>query len=149
MKLSLGRAGELMHATGEFDRERVATGYSIDSRTLQAGELFFAVRGERLDGHDFVEAALAKGAVGAAVNEESVTRFASKSRLLVVGDTLIALQQLGAAVRKLWGKPLVGVTGSAGKTTTKEAIAHVLGTRHRVLKSQGNLNNHFGMPLQL
>ena len=67
----------------------------------------------------------------------------------MVDDSLLALQRLGAAVRRLWGKPLIGVTGSAGKTTTKEAIAHVLATRYRVLKSQGNLNNHFGMPLQL
>jgi len=149
MKLSLGRAAELMDATGDFDRDQIATGYSIDSRTLQPGDLFFAVRGERLDGHDFVDAALAKGAVGAVVGKDNPTRFAAKSRLLAVQDPLTALQQLGAAVRKLWGRPLVGVTGSAGKTTTKEAIAHVLGTRHRVLKSQGNLNNHFGMPLQL
>ncbi len=96
-----------------------------------------------------MEAALAGGAVAAVVERSQLSRFASKSRLLAVDDSLVALQRLGAAVRRLWGKPLIGVTGSAGKTTTKEAIAHVLGTRHRVLKSQGNLNNHFGMPLQL
>ena len=149
MKLSLARAAEFMQATGEFDPAAVAAGYSIDSRTLQPGDLFFAVRGERLDGHDYVEAALAKGAVAAVVERQQLSRFASKARLLAVDDSLTALQHLGAAVRRLWGKPLIGVTGSAGKTTTKEAIAHVLGTRHRVLKSQGNLNNHFGMPLQL
>ena len=70
-------------------------------------------------------------------------------RLLAVDDPLTALQQLAAAVRRIWGKPLIGITGSAGKTTTKEIIAHVLATRHNVLKSHGNLNNHFGMPLQL
>ena len=149
MKLSLARGAEFMQATGEFDPATVATGYSIDSRTLQPGELFFAVRGERLDGHDFVEAALTKGAVAAVVENQQLSRFVSKTRLLAVDDPLVALQRLGAAVRRLWGKPLIGVTGSAGKTTTKDAIAHVLGTRHRVLKSQGNLNNHFGMPLQL
>src|SRR5580704_13815391 len=149
MKLPLARAAEFMSATGDFDRAGVAVGYSIDSRTLQPGELFFAVRGERLDGHDYVEAALDKGAVAAVVENSQLSRFASKSRLLAVDDSLVALQRLGAAVRRLWNKPLIGVTGSAGKTTTKEAIAHVVGTRHQVLKSQGNLNNHFGMPLQL
>ena len=149
MKLTLSRAAEFMPATGEFDAEAVATGYSIDSRTLQPGDLFFAVRGERLDGHDYVEAALARGAIAAVVEHAHIDRFASKSKLLAVEDSLLALQRLGAAVRRLWGKPLVGVTGSAGKTTTKECIAHVLSARHRVLKSQGNLNNHFGMPLQL
>lgn len=149
MKLSLARAAEFMPAAGEFDPDAVASGYSIDSRTLQPGDLFFAVRGERLDGHDFVEAALAKGATGAVVEKQQVERFPSKTRLLVVEDSLRSLQRLGAAVRRLWGKPLIGVTGSAGKTTTKEIIAHVLSTRHTVLKSQGNLNNHFGMPLQL
>ncbi len=149
MKLTLVRAAEFLQATGEFDPAAIAAGYSIDSRTLQPGELFFAVRGERLDGHDYVEAALSKGAVAAVVEHGQLSRFASKARLLVVADALTALQNLGAAVRRLWGKPLIGVTGSAGKTTTKEAIAHVLGKRYQVLKSQGNLNNHFGMPLQL
>ena len=149
MKLPLARAAEFMSATGDFDRAGVAVGYSIDSRTLQPGDLFFAVRGERLDGHDYVDAALAKGAVAAVVEKQQAERFSSRSRLLVVEDSLLALQHLGAAVRRLWGKPLIGVTGSAGKTTTKETIAHVLATKHRVLKSQGNLNNHFGMPLQL
>ena len=149
MKLTLSRAAEFMPATGSFDHDAVAHGYSIDSRNLQPGDLFFAVRGERLDGHEYVEAALAKGAVAAVVESRQAERFADKSKLLVVEDCLTALQRLGAAVRRLWGKPLIGVTGSAGKTTTKECIAHVLGTRHRVLKSQGNLNNHFGMPLQL
>jgi UDP-N-acetylmuramoyl-tripeptide--D-alanyl-D-alanine ligase len=149
MKLTLSRAAEFMPATGDFNAEAVATGYSIDSRTLQPGELFFAVRGERLDGHDYVEAALAKGAIAAVIEHAQLARFSSTSRLLVVENSLPALQRLGAAVRRLWGKPLIGVTGSAGKTTTKECIAHVLSTRHQVLKSQGNLNNHFGMPLQL
>jgi len=149
MKLSLVRAAEFMQAIGDFDPNAVAGGYSIDSRTLQPGELFFAVRGERLDGHDFVEAALAKGAVGAVVGKNQLARYPVKARLLAADDPLVALQHLGAAVRLLWGRPLIGVTGSAGKTTTKEAITHVLATRHRVLKSQGNLNNHFGMPLQL
>jgi len=149
MNLSLARAAEFMQASGEFDPHAVAVGYSIDSRTIQPGELFFAVHGERLDGHDFVEAALSKGAVAAVVRREQAVRFPAKAALLVVDDTLTALQQLAAAVRRLWGKPLAGVTGSAGKTTTKEIIAHVLATRQSVLKSQGNLNNHFGLPLQL
>src|SRR5664279_3580072 len=149
MKLSLVQAAELMQATGEYNLQGVAAGYSIDSRTIQPGDLFFAVHGERLDGHDYVEGALAKGAVAAVIAREQSSRFSNSTNLLVVDDPLAALQRLAAAVRKIWGKPLIGVTGSAGKTTTKEIIAHVLGTRHKVLKSQGNLNNHFGLPLQL
>lgn len=149
MKLQLFRAAEFMQATGTFDPGATAHGYSIDSRTLRPDDLFFAVKGERLDGHDFVEQALANGAVGAVVGRDQLSRFVEVSRLLVVEDTLQALQHLAAAVRHLWGHPLIGVTGSAGKTTTKEAIAHVLSTRHKVLKSHGNLNNQFGMPLQL
>ena len=127
----------------------MAQAYSIDSRTIQPGELFFAVKGERMDGHDFVQQALGKGAVGAVVRKDQLARYAVKTGLLAVPDTLVALQTLGAAVRRLWAKPLIGVTGSTGKTTTKEAIAHVLSSRFRVLKSEGNFNNHFGLPLML
>ena len=149
MKLSLAQVASIVQASGLYDPQVVAAGYSIDSRTIQPGELFFAVRGERLDGHDFVEAALTKGAAAAVVAREQLGRIADQSRLLVVEDPLVALQQLSAAVRRMWGKPVVGITGSAGKTTTKEIVAHVLATKFNVLKSQGNLNNHFGMPLQL
>lgn len=149
MNLTLSRVAEFIAGTGEFDAHATATGCSIDSRTMKPGDLFFAVKGERLDGHDFVEGALKNGAAAAVVSSENATRYACKSRLIVVCDTLVALQTLGAAVRRLWGKPLVGITGSAGKTTTKECIAHVLAAKYRVLKSEGNLNNHFGLPLQL
>jgi len=149
MNLTLARISEFVSATGDFVSADVAQGYSIDSRTIGPGQLFFAVKGERLDGHDFVRSALEKGAVAAVVGKDQLGRYPEKKCLLAVEDTLVALQTLATAVRKLWGKPLIAVTGSAGKTTTKEAIAHVLSTRYRVLKSEGNFNNHFGLPLML
>jgi UDP-N-acetylmuramoyl-tripeptide--D-alanyl-D-alanine ligase len=149
MKLPLGRVAEFVSASGEFDRQATALGYSIDSRTIQPGELFFAVQGERFDGHDFVVSALEKGAAAAMVAQDRLRNFSARAGLMAVGDPLAALQALAAAVRRLWAKPLVGVTGSAGKTTTKEAIAQVLSSRRRVLKSEGNFNNHFGLPLML
>lgn len=149
MKLPLSRIAEFLSASGKFDASLVARAYSIDSRTIEPGQLFFAVKGDRFDGHDFVEQALRKGAVAAVVRKDAIPRYEHKAQLLAVEDTLVALQRLALAVRRLWGKPVVGVTGSAGKTTTKEAIAHVLSKRFRVLKSEGNFNNHFGLPLML
>ena len=149
MKLTLAKIAGFISATGEYPPEDVAHAYSIDSRTARTGDLFFAVKGERLDGHDFVMEALEKGAVGAVVRRNELHRYPIKIRLLAVDDTLVALQTLAQAVRKLWTRPVIGITGSAGKTTTKEAIAHVLGTKFRVLKSEGNFNNHFGLPLML
>ena len=155
MKLTLSQVADWIHAEGDFSADAEATGYSIDSRTIATGELFFAVRGERLDGHDFVEAALANGAVSAVVSMRWLQPAAiDPNRLLRVPDhdgdgVLLALQQLARAVRRAWGRRVIGVTGSAGKTTTKDAIAEVLGARFHVLKSQGNLNNGFGLPLQL
>jgi UDP-N-acetylmuramoyl-tripeptide--D-alanyl-D-alanine ligase len=149
MKLTLERIVEWTNAVGEFDPQVTATGYSIDSRSVAPGDLFFAVRGERLDGHDFVQSALERGAVAAVVEATRIEQLPKDLPLLGVENTLAALQSLGSAVRKHWGKPLIGVTGSAGKTTTKELVATVLSHKYRVLKSLGNLNNHFGMPLQL
>ena len=149
MKLALFRVAEFISAAGDFDGEAVVQAYGIDSRTIAPGELFFAVKGERLDGHDYVVQALGRGALAAIVRKDQLGRYPSKSQLLAVDDTLHGLQTLATAVRRLWARPLIGVTGSAGKTTTKEAIAHVLATRFRVLKSEGNLNNHFGLPLML
>ena len=155
MKLTLGQVADWIHAEGDFPTDAVATGYSIDSRTIAAGELFFAVRGERFDGHDFVEAALANGAVAAVVSMRWLEPAGMDlSRLLRVPDydaegVLMALQKLALAVRRSWGKRVVAITGSAGKTTTKDAVAQVLSARFHVLKSQGNLNNGFGLPLQL
>ncbi|MFL6388720.1 MAG: UDP-N-acetylmuramoyl-tripeptide--D-alanyl-D-alanine ligase [Terriglobales bacterium] len=148
MKLPLWRIAEFVGSKGECDQEAVAMGYSIDSRTLNPGDLFIAISGERFDGHDYVQAALDKGAVGAIV-EAGKHVAGDPPRLLQVEDSLKALQLLGAAARRLWGKPLLAVTGSAGKTTTKEILAHILATRFRVMKSSGNLNNHIGLPLQL
>lgn len=148
MKLPLWRIAEFTAAQGDFDRDAVAMGYSIDSRTINAGDLFIALPGERFDGHDYVSAALEKGAVAALVQKGRNTGV-DPHRLLVVPETLQALQSLGAAARRLWAKPLLAVTGSAGKTTTKELLAHLLSTRFRVMKSSGNFNNHIGLPLQL
>ena len=158
MKLLLSRIAEFIApaggaATGQSDGQAMAQGYSIDSRTVQPDELFFAVRGERLDGHDFVEQALRRGAIAAVVRKDQVARYTNlapgPAGLLAVGDTLVALQTLATAVRKIWGKTAIGVTGSMGKTTTKEAMAHLLAIKYRVHRTKGNFNNHFGLPLGL
>jgi len=138
---SVANAGALM-----------VNGYSIDSRTVGAGELFFAVRGERLDGHDFVLAAMERGAIAAVVSRAraaSLPDAVLARPLLITEDPLTALQALAAHVRRRWGKRVVAITGSAGKTTTKEAVAAALGAKLNVLKSRGNLNNGFGLPLEL
>ena len=155
MKLTLGQIADWIHAEGEFDTGAEALGYSIDSRTIGAGDLFFAVKGERVDGHDYVETALADGAVAAVVSMRWLKpAMVEEARLLRVPDecegcVLEAMQKLAHAVRRAWGKRVIGVTGSAGKTTTKECIAAVLGAKFKVLKTEGNYNNHFGLPLTL
>ena len=148
MKLTLQRVAEWTGGTLHGAGEPEAAGYSIDTRTLAPGDLFFAVSGERFDAHAFVGQAFEKGAVAAVV---SAAKFAGLNGgpLVAVDDPLAALQRLASEVRRHWGRRVVGITGSAGKTTTKEMVAAVLAARLRVLKSAGNLNNHYGVPLQL
>ena len=135
----------------------------IDTRTLQPGELFIALRGLRRDAHDFVSEAFEKGATGAIVERGfawSAARHpaymsgagaAQRTRrdVVEVDDTTKALQDLAHAVRKASGTKVIAITGSAGKTTTKEAIAECLSGRFRVVRNKGNLNNHIGLPLSL
>jgi UDP-N-acetylmuramoyl-tripeptide--D-alanyl-D-alanine ligase len=151
MKLTLQQVAKWMNASGVFDAATVATGYSIDTRTIGPGEIFFAVTGERLDGHDYVAAALERGAIAAVVSAGWIAPAGvdGKKLLRVKGDVLAAMQTLATAVRRNWGKRVIGITGSAGKTTTKEFVAQVLSAKFKVLKSAGNLNNNFGVPLQL
>ena len=125
------------------------TGVSIDTRTLARGDLFFALRGPNFDGHDFVGAAFERGAWGAVVAEGFAPTARVPGALLAVPDTARSLQEMARARRADLETPFVCVTGSVGKTTTKEAIACALSARFRVAKTEGNLNNHLGVPLSL
>jgi len=125
---------------------------SIDSRTVQAGDFFVAIRGERFDGHDFVADAVAQGAAGVMVQDRSVAPddpVAGPMLVIEVEDTTRALQQIARDIRRRSGARVTAITGSAGKTTTKEIAAAFLSARYRVFRNKGNLNNHIGLPLSL
>jgi len=138
-------------------RERGSTpwpgwaGVSIDSRAIRPGELFIAIHGPRHDGHTFVADVLEGGALAAVVAQERLAQIPepARARCIVVADTFVALKQLARKVRDAWGGKIAGITGSVGKTTTKEILAALLGTRLRILKSEGNFNNEYGLPLTL
>lgn len=123
------------------------TGASIDSRTLKPGDLFFAIAGPRHDGHTFVADAFGRGAAAAVVSNASVVTGGRTA--IVVADTLQALQDAAAARRRRIGARVVGITGSSGKTTTKEMTRQVLSGSFNVMASRGNLNNLYGLPLSL
>jgi UDP-N-acetylmuramoyl-tripeptide--D-alanyl-D-alanine ligase len=123
------------------------TGVSIDSRSIREGELFIALKGERFDGHDFLMDAMGKGR-GVVVSAPPVTPVKGKT-VVYVKNTLTALQDIARFVRLKQGSAVIGVTGTNGKTTTKELIASILGIQHKVMKNSGNLNNQIGLPLSL
>jgi UDP-N-acetylmuramoyl-tripeptide--D-alanyl-D-alanine ligase len=142
-----GTGGTL--ARGSADT--VFSSVSIDTRTLQNGALFFAIRGPNQDGHRFVPEALSKGALGAVVAKdyEFPDKFPADRVLIEVENTHQALKHLAKSARRLWSGTLVAVTGSMGKTTTKEFAAQVLQSEFRVYRTPGNYNNLFGLPLAL
>jgi len=153
MRWTVGQVAEAVggeRGTGLDPLARVA-GVSIDSRTIRAGELFIAIHGPSHDGHDYVAAALDAGALAAVVAGPLLSKYSGwiQDKCISVPDTLEALHKLARAVRKQWGKKICGITGSVGKTTTKEILAALLGTKLRVLKSEGNFNNEYGLPLTL
>jgi UDP-N-acetylmuramoyl-tripeptide--D-alanyl-D-alanine ligase len=130
------------------DEDHYVTGFSIDSRTLASGDLFFAIAARR-DGHDFVKAAVKRRAAGVVVSRPVALDDDGESFVVEVADTTRALQDLARYVRRESKAKVVAITGSAGKTTTKDTIADFLGTKYRVVKNTGNLNNHLGLPLSL
>ncbi len=125
------------------------TGLSIDTRTLQSGEAYFAIKGAVHDGHDFVAAALKAGAALAVVEKAQASKFASDAPLLVVDDVLAALVDLARASRARLQAQVIAVTGSVGKTSTKEALLHVLSAQGETHASAASFNNHWGVPLSL
>lgn len=156
-KITMAELAEVCQGTwlpGAQDFENIPfSGISIDSRTVKKGDLFIAIRGERFDGHDFVEDALHRGAAGvvAAADAPLPWKDAGESRgpVLVVKDTLTALQQISAWWRQNFHIPVAAITGSSGKTTTKDILASLLSTAGRVHFNRGNQNNEIGVPLTL
>jgi UDP-N-acetylmuramoyl-tripeptide--D-alanyl-D-alanine ligase len=143
MILELQEIAAVMRAAGSVQPGKVR-GWSVDTRTQSTGDVFFALRGPHQDGHLFVETALERGAAAVVVDHQT-----GAGRELIVEDTLAALQGLARWARGRWGGKVVAVTGSAGKTTTKDAIAHLLAAEVVVGKTCGNFNNHVGLPLSI
>jgi UDP-N-acetylmuramoyl-tripeptide--D-alanyl-D-alanine ligase len=141
MEFRLTDVAEALGLTAHSDAQ--ITGWSIDSRSIAPGDLFFALRGPNHDGNAYVDEVLRKGAVAAIANE------AKPGPVLVVPDTLEALQSSAVWALRQWGREVIGVTGSAGKTSTKDVIAAMLGSNMKVGKTIGNLNNHVGVPLSI
>ena len=143
---------EFLVAANEGSQQKVSRVHT-DTRSLQDGDLFVAIKGERFDGHDYLELAAQNGAVAALVDRTVVTeKDLSKNTpltLILVADTLIALGELSAWNRSEFNKPLLAITGSAGKTSVKTMAAHVLSSIGPCLATKGNLNNHIGAPLTL
>jgi UDP-N-acetylmuramoyl-tripeptide--D-alanyl-D-alanine ligase len=143
---------EVLKATGgrlvKGDAEGSVAGVSTDSRTIKPGELFVCLIGDRFDGHDFIHQAAQKGAKAVLI-QRNIDWIPENVSVIEVDNTLAALERLAGYYRRKFNIPVVAVTGSTGKTTTKDMICNVLSAHYSVLKTEGNLNNEIGLPLTL
>lgn len=147
MNLSLVEAARVMGARGEgLDRTFRVTGVAVDSRLVKPGDAFFALKGEYLDGHDYVEDALLKGASAVVVDRPVKV---DAGRRIVVADAMAALAALAGWVRDVLNPVVVGITGSTGKTSVKDLLASIVRTRMPVVASERSFNNELGVPLTL
>ncbi len=145
--LSLDQLAQFAGAVRQYgDGTRLVTNLSTDSRTLRAGDLFVPLRGENFDGHKFVAQVAERGAAGALVEKNWTGKTPPDFALLRVADTLAAYQRIAGEYRRSLGLKVIAITGSNGKTSTKDFAASVLARRFRVTKTDGNLNNHVGLP---
>ena len=152
-KLTLGKLAQIINCQFSTltpkDELQCVNGIVTDSRTLVSGEVFVALQGENFDGHNFLDQAETKGAIALIVSQESTIKSTTSIPQLQVEDTLVAYQQIAHWWRNQFDIPIIGITGSVGKTTTKELIAAVLSSQGQVLKTQANYNNEIGVPKTL
>jgi UDP-N-acetylmuramoyl-tripeptide--D-alanyl-D-alanine ligase len=141
-KISEFAGAKIERGSGETVIERIST----DSRTIKPGELFVALRGENFDAHDFLAQVVERGAAGAIVSRDSPSKLPAKFAILRAADTLVAYQNLASHYRKSLLLKVLAITGSNGKTSTKDFVASILGRAFRVTKTEGNFNNHVGLP---
>lgn len=134
------------------NKELVINSYSKDTRNINCGDMYLGIKGERVNGNDYIESAFENGAVGCItdneIDEKILNKFKNKV-IIKVNDTVKAIQELAKYKRSMYDIPVIAVTGSVGKTSTKDIIANVLAQKYNVLKTEGNLNNHIGLPLTL
>lgn len=134
------------------DKQLEVNSYSKDSREIKDGDMYLAIKGERVNGNDYIESAFENGAMGCItddeINQKILEKFKNKV-IIKVNDTVKAIQEIAKYKRSLYNIPVIAVTGSVGKTSTKDIIANVMAQKFNVLKTEGNLNNHIGLPLTL
>lgn len=127
--------------------------YSKDTRTLNKGDMYLGIKGEKINGNDYIEQAFINGAIGCItdenVSEKIINKYKKEKVIIKVENTIKAIQELAKYKRSLYKIPVIAVTGSVGKTSTKDIIANVLGQKYKVLKTEGNMNNHIGLPMTL